>query len=71
MSYFSDPTANAAVGNIDRVFSRLEKKAKRLCRLYREGKITLDDLERANAQFTGIYRYVLINALKNGADEEQ
>lgn len=63
MSHFSDPTANAAVGNINREFSRLEKKAKHLCRLFLEGKLSSQDLQKAGEQFTGIYRHVLTNAL--------
>ncbi len=59
MSHYSDPTANRALGGINREFSRLEKKAKNLCRLLDEGKITTEDFQRAHAQFTGIYRHVL------------
>ena len=59
MSYYSDPTAARALGSINREFSRLEKKAKNLCRLLDEGKITTKDFEAAQAQFTGIYRHVL------------
>ena len=59
MSHYSDPTANRALGSINREFSRLEKKAKTLCRLLDEGKITTEDFEKAHSQFTGIYRHVL------------
>lgn len=38
MSHYSDPTAAHALGGINREFSRLEKKAKKLCRLLDEGK---------------------------------
>lgn len=64
MGYYSDPTANAALGEINREFSKLEKKAKRLCKLYKQGKISRQTLEDAQTQFTGIYRNVLNNALK-------
>ncbi len=64
MGYYSDPTASQALGNINREFSRLEKKARRLRKLWDEGKISPQSLERAQAQFTGIYRHVLSNALK-------
>lgn len=63
MGYYSDPTASAAVGGINRQFARMEKKAKRLCRLWKEGKLSDDALERAQEQFTGIYRHVLRHAL--------
>ena len=59
MNHYSDPTAARALGGINREFSRLEKKAKNLCRLLDEGKITTKDFEAALAQFTGIYRHVL------------
>lgn len=59
MNHYSDPTANRALGGINREFSRLEKKAKNLCRLLDEGKITTEDFWQAQSQFTGIYRHVL------------
>ena len=63
MSYYSDPTAAKALGGINREFSRLEKKAKRLRARFEAGEITVQDLDRAQAQFTGIYRHVLTNVL--------
>ena len=59
MNHYSDPTAARALGGINREFSRLEKKAKNLCRLLDEGKITTEDFAAAQSQFTGIYRHVL------------
>ena len=59
MSHYSDPTANRALGSINREFSRLEKKAKNLCRLLDEGKISPEEFDAAHSQFTGIYRHVL------------
>ena len=63
MGYYSDPTASAAVGGINREFARMEKKAKRLCRRWKEGRLSDEELERAQEQFTGIYRHVLRHAL--------
>ena len=63
MNHYSDPTAAKALGGINREFNRLEKKAKRLRRLRDEGKISPQALERAQAQFTGIYRHVLRKVL--------
>lgn len=63
MSYYSDPTAAKALGGINREFSRLEKKAKKLRARFEAGEITAEDLERAQAQFTGIYRHVLNHVL--------
>lgn len=59
MSHYSDPTANRALGSINREFSRLEKKAKNLCRLLDEGKLSQEEFDAAHSQFTGIYRHVL------------
>ncbi len=63
MGYHADPTASMALGGINREFSRLEKKARRLRKLRDEGKISPKDLEKAQAQFKGIYRHVLRNVL--------
>lgn len=73
MGYYSDPTANMAIGNINKEFSKLEKKAKRLIELYDEGKVTPEALERAQTQFKGLYRHVLTHAIeaKAAEDEEQ
>ena len=71
MGDYSDPTAAAALGSINREFSRLEKKAKRLRRLRDEGKLSPAALERAQEQFTGIYRHVLTKALTDDTEERQ
>ena len=59
MSHYSDPTASRALSDINRQFSRLEKKAKNLCRLLDKGKISTEEFQAAQSQFTGIYRHVL------------
>ena len=64
MGYYSDPTASQALGSINRQFSRMEKKAKRIRELWVKGKLTYEDLERIEREFTGIYRHVLLNALR-------
>lgn len=70
MGYYSDPTANMAIGNINKEFSRLEKKAKRLRKLLDEGKISLETVERAQSQFKGLYRHVLTLALEEEMAED-
>ncbi|MBO7217857.1 MAG: hypothetical protein J6V50_04070 [Clostridia bacterium] len=70
MNHYSDPTAAAALGNINREFSRLEKKAKKLRRLFGEGKLSDRELQRAQSQFSGLYRHVLDNVM-NAPDEEK
>ena len=69
MSYYSDPTAAKALGGINREFSRLEKKAKRLRKRFEAGEISAADLERAQNQFRGIYRHVLTNVLNEQQQE--
>ena len=68
MGYYSDPTAAKALGEINREFSRLEKKAKNLRKLRDEGKISPQALEKAQTQFKGIYRHVLNNALEESKE---
>ncbi len=57
--HYSDPTAARALGDINREFSRLEKKARRLHERLAAGTLSPEALERARSQFTGIYRHVL------------
>ena len=69
--HYSDPTAATAMGNLNREFSKWEKKAERLCERLEEGDLTLQDLERAEAQFTGIHRHVLAHTLKKRQQKRQ
>jgi len=69
MGYYSDPTAARAMGNINREFSRLEKRAKALRKLLKEGKISPKTVERAQEEYKGIYKHILTNVL-NAPDEE-
>ena len=69
MGYYSDPTANMALGNIGREFSRKEKEAKRLLKLYNEGKLNEADLKKAGSRFKGLYRFVLENAIEGKLDQ--
>lgn len=69
MGHYSDPTASMALGQINREFSRLEKKAKRLCSLYRSGQISADALKRAQAEYTGIYSHVLTRILSEKEED--
>ena len=64
MNHYSDPTAARALGGINREFSRLEKKAKKLRARFEAGEITEKDLKKAQEQFRGIYRHVLGHVLK-------
>lgn len=71
MGYYTDPTANSALGNINREFSRLEKRAKRLRELRDAGKISPAALKEAQKEFTGLFRHVLTNALNAEQHKEE
>lgn len=71
MSYYYDPTASKAMGNINREFSKQEKKAKALCRLYLQGKLSAQEWEQAHSLFKGIYRHVLDNVLTKALEEQK
>ena len=71
MGYYSDPTAQMALGEINREFSKLEKKAKRLKALLKSGAISEKELEKASKQFSGLYRHVLTNVLVADEDVSQ
>lgn len=71
MGYYSDPTAAAALGEINREFSRLEKKARALRKRLNEGKLSDEALEKAQKQFTGLYRHVLTNVLEGKPKEDE
>lgn len=64
MNYYNDPTASAALGNINREFSKQVKKAQKIRKLYEEGKLSQDALQKAQCQFKGIYKHVLDNVFK-------
>ena len=71
MRHYSDPTASRALSDINHQFSRLEKKAKNLCRLLDQGKITTEEFQAAQSQFTGIYRHVLTLTKQSWDAEKQ
>ena len=70
MNYYSDPTAAAAIGNINREFSRLEKEAKKLLKLYEEGKLSEEELKKSKSRFSGLYRHVLDNVMSERKKED-
>ena len=70
MYYYSDPTAAAAMGNINREYSALVKKAKRIRKRYRSGKLTEAELNQARTQFKGLFKNVLDQVLSEEPDEE-
>lgn len=63
-NYYSNPTANAALGSVERELKQMKKRAKQLRRYYRLGLLTPEEICRARRQFTGIYRRFLEEALR-------
>lgn len=63
-NYRNDPTANTAIGSVDRELSRRRKEAERAARLIRRGRLTLEEEMRIRARFTGIFRRALEDALE-------
>ncbi len=58
MRSYSDPTANAALGAIEKEFRDKEKQIDRLKALRRKGKLSDEQVLEASRQFTGIFRHV-------------
>lgn len=56
MSYYSDPTANAAIGAIDKEIRAKKKYAKYLKALRKKGLISDEEIARARCRFPGLYR---------------
>jgi hypothetical protein len=65
MSYYSDPTANAAIGTVDREIRRLRKRAEQIRRRRQKGFLTKQEEEDARREFVGIYRRFLLEALED------
>ncbi len=63
-NYRSDPTANAAIGAVDRELKMMRKEAERLGQRYRKGLLTVAEETAARKKFIGIYRRLLTDALK-------
>lgn len=63
MSYYSDPTANAAIGAVDKELRLMRRKAARIRELHRQGRLTAQEELQARRQFVGIYRRLLEEAL--------
>ena len=72
MSYYSNPTANAAIGSVDRELRLLKKWAKQIRKRRQLGLLTQEEIARAQKQFVGVYRRFLKEALEDTpSDDEQ
>lgn len=63
--HYSDPTAAAAMGNLNREYTRMVKRAKLLRKLYEGGKLSPRALEQAQKEFKGLYKNVLSDTLSD------
>ena len=59
MTKYSDPTANAAIGAVEREMKKKEKKIKYARELYQQGKLSDDMMISLYREFKGIYRPLL------------
>ena len=75
MSYYSNPTANAAMGAVDKEIGKINKEIKNLRRQKAEGVITDAYFERRveklRGRYKGFFRRVLENALVRKLDEKE
>ena len=63
MSYYSNPTANAAIGAVDKEIRIMRKKAKLLRHRRMAGLLTAQEEAWARRNFVGIHRRLLRLAL--------
>ena len=75
MSYYSNPTANAAMGAVDKEIGKINKEVKKLRLQKAEGDITEAYFERRveklRGRYKGFFRRVLENALVRKLDEKE
>lgn len=67
MSYYSNPTENAAIGAVEKELKQMRKYAKRVKKLHRLGLLQPEDEARLRRHFSGIYRPLLLSALSDEA----
>ena len=51
MSYYSNPTANAAIGAVDKELNKVKKEVKRLKELKKAGNLTDEKVRKIRARF--------------------
>ena len=62
-NYYSDPTANAAMGVVDKEIKRMRRRAEWIRALRLSGCLTKSDIAEAKREFKGIHRHLLRYAL--------
>lgn len=65
MSHYSNPTANAAIGSVDREIRMMRKRADQIKRRHKQGLLTLEELAQARKDYVGIYARFLREALED------
>jgi len=65
MSYYSNPTENAAIGRVDREWESMRRKAERIRARRLRGQLTRSELTEARRLFVGIYARLLRDALQD------
>ena len=65
MSSCSNPTANAAIGAVDREIRIMRRRAEQIRQRRRKGQLTGEELALARRQFIGIYARFLREALED------
>lgn len=65
MSHYSNPTANAAIGAVDREIRMMRKYADQIKRRRKNGQLTTEELVLARKRFVGIYARFLREALED------
>ncbi len=59
MGIYSDPTANAAIGAVNKEYNKLLKKAKAIKKLRQAGKLTPQQEATIKKEFVGIFTHLL------------
>lgn len=65
MSHYSNPTANTAIGRVDRELEYMRKKAAHIRARRLRGQLSQSELTAARKQFIGIYANLLRDALQD------
>ena len=60
----ADPTANRAVGSVEREFRRMQLEAERIRVLRRNNMLSFEEEERARRRFIGIYKPLFERAMQ-------
>ena len=72
MSYYSNPTANAALGAVDKELNKVKKEVKRLKELRKEEKLTEERVRRSRARFKEpLSRRVFDNMMARIEEDEE